>query len=133
MLIFFDLEWAAADDDHVAGIIGDPQLDFCRHHLEQVRLERPHLLSEAEETGFDPEGLIHTVSRLNKQIADPNYSVGITFFLGPDIEEEIEDIWNMEILPYLGEYFFDSPSKVAEFEWDEVEKAILSWSPKSDT
>jgi len=50
MLIFFDLEWAAADDDHVASIIGDSQLDFCRHHLEQVRLERPHLLSEAEET-----------------------------------------------------------------------------------
>jgi oligoendopeptidase F len=50
LLIFFDLEWAAADDEHVAGIIGDPRLDFCRHHLEQVRLERPHLLSEAEET-----------------------------------------------------------------------------------
>ena len=50
MLIFFDLEWAAANDNHVASIIGDPQLDFCRHHLEQVRLERPHLLSEAEET-----------------------------------------------------------------------------------
>ena len=50
MLIFFELEWAAADDEHVAGIIGDNRLDFCRHHLEQVRLERPHLLSEAEET-----------------------------------------------------------------------------------
>jgi oligoendopeptidase F len=50
MLIFFELEWAAADDEHVARIIGDKCLDFCRHHLEQVRLERPHLLSEAEET-----------------------------------------------------------------------------------
>jgi oligoendopeptidase F len=50
MLIFFELEWAAADDEHVARIIGDKRLDFCRHHLEQVRLERPHLLSEAEET-----------------------------------------------------------------------------------
>ncbi len=49
-LIFFDLEWAAADDDHVASIIDDPQLDFCRHHLENMRLTRPHLLSEAEET-----------------------------------------------------------------------------------
>ncbi len=49
-LIFFDLEWAAADDGHVSSIIGDATLDFCRHHLEQVRLERPHLLSEAEET-----------------------------------------------------------------------------------
>ena len=50
MLIFFELEWAATDDEHVARIIGDKRLDFCRHHLEQVRLERPHLLSEAEET-----------------------------------------------------------------------------------
>jgi oligoendopeptidase F len=50
MLIFFELEWAAADDEHVASIIDDERLDFCRHHLEQVRLERPHLLSEAEET-----------------------------------------------------------------------------------
>jgi oligoendopeptidase F len=50
MLIFFELEWAAADDEHVARIIGDKRLDFCRHHLEKVRLERPHLLSEAEET-----------------------------------------------------------------------------------
>ena len=50
MLLFFELEWAVADDDHVASIIDDSRLDFCRHHLEQVRLERDHLLSEAEET-----------------------------------------------------------------------------------
>ena len=49
-LIFFDLEWAAADDDHVASVLADAQLDFCRHHLENLRLTRPHLLSEAEET-----------------------------------------------------------------------------------
>ncbi|MGB0113510.1 MAG: M3 family oligoendopeptidase [Ilumatobacteraceae bacterium] len=49
-LIFFDLEWAAADDDHVAEVLADPRLDFCRHHLENLRLNRPHLLSEAEET-----------------------------------------------------------------------------------
>ncbi|TFH20802.1 MAG: oligoendopeptidase, partial [Acidimicrobiales bacterium] len=49
-LIFFDLEWAAADDDHVASVLADARLDFCRHHLENLRLTRPHLLSEAEET-----------------------------------------------------------------------------------
>jgi len=49
-LIFFDLEWAAADDAHVATVLADAQLDFCRHHLENLRLTRPHLLSEAEET-----------------------------------------------------------------------------------
>jgi oligoendopeptidase F len=49
-LIFFDLEWAAADDDHAATVLADPQLDFCRHHLDNLRLNRPYLLSEAEET-----------------------------------------------------------------------------------
>ena len=49
-LIFIDLEWAAADDDHVAAVLADPRLDFCRHHLDNLRLSRPYLLSEAEET-----------------------------------------------------------------------------------
>ena len=49
-LIFFDLEWAAADDDHAASVLADPELAFCRHHLENLRLTRPHLLTEAEET-----------------------------------------------------------------------------------
>ncbi len=49
-LIFIDLEWAGADDDHVATVLADPRLDFCRHHLDNLRLSRPYLLSEAEET-----------------------------------------------------------------------------------
>ncbi len=49
-LIFFDLEWAAADDDHAAKVLADPRLDFCRHHLDNLRLSRPYLLSEPEET-----------------------------------------------------------------------------------
>ncbi|MEM9894053.1 MAG: M3 family oligoendopeptidase [Actinomycetota bacterium] len=49
-LLFVELEFAAADDDHVAALIGDERLDFCRHHLETTRLTRPYLLSESEET-----------------------------------------------------------------------------------
>ena len=49
-LIFLDLEWAAATDDHAASVLADPQLDFCHHHLENLRRVRPHLLTEAEET-----------------------------------------------------------------------------------
>jgi oligoendopeptidase F len=28
-LIFFDLEWAAADDDHAAAVLADERLQFC--------------------------------------------------------------------------------------------------------
>ena len=51
-LLFIDLEWADAPDDHVAAILSDPDpgLDFIRHHLESARRWKPHLLTEAEET-----------------------------------------------------------------------------------
>ena len=39
-------------------------------------------------------------------------------------KDEIEDIWNMEILPYLEEYFFDQPEKLSEFGWDKVREKI---------
>ncbi len=48
-LIFFELEWAAADDDHAEAVLTDPQLAFCAHHLRSARRYRPHLLSEPEE------------------------------------------------------------------------------------
>ncbi|HAP77455.1 MAG TPA: oligoendopeptidase [Acidimicrobiaceae bacterium] len=49
-LIFFDLEWAAADDAHVEAVLADPRLSFCDHYLATQRLMRHHLLSEVEET-----------------------------------------------------------------------------------
>ena len=49
-LVFVDLEFAAADDGHAERVLADERLGFCRHHLQQLRLTRPHLLSEAEET-----------------------------------------------------------------------------------
>jgi oligoendopeptidase F len=48
-LIFFELEWAALDDDRAEELLAHPGLDFARHHLRTARRYRPHLLSEAEE------------------------------------------------------------------------------------
>jgi oligoendopeptidase F len=56
-LLFFDLEWAALDDERANELLaipdgtesGDDELEFCRHHLRTVRRYRPHLLSEKEE------------------------------------------------------------------------------------
>ena len=48
-LVFFELEWAALDDDRVEELLAHPGLDFARHYLRTVRRYRPHLLSEPEE------------------------------------------------------------------------------------
>jgi oligoendopeptidase F len=48
-LLFFELEWAALPDERADELLADPQLEFCRHHLETTRRYRPHLLTEPEE------------------------------------------------------------------------------------
>jgi len=48
-LLFVDLEWAELADDHVAPLLSDERLQFCRHHLASARRYRQHLLSEPEE------------------------------------------------------------------------------------
>ena len=48
-LLFFELEWAALDDERAEALLAADGLDFCRHHLRNVRRYREHLLSEPEE------------------------------------------------------------------------------------
>jgi oligoendopeptidase F len=48
-LLFFDLEWAALDDDKADALLATDGLDSARHHLRTMRRYRPHLLSEPEE------------------------------------------------------------------------------------
>ena len=48
-LLFFELEWAALEDDRAEELLSSPALDFCRHYLRSARRYRPHLLTEPEE------------------------------------------------------------------------------------
>jgi oligoendopeptidase F len=48
-LLFFELEWAALDDDRAEQLLASDGLEFARHHLRTARRYRPHLLSEPEE------------------------------------------------------------------------------------
>ena len=48
-LLFFELEWAALDDERAEELLATEGLDFCRHYLRTARRYRPHLLSEPEE------------------------------------------------------------------------------------
>ena len=74
-----------------------------------------------ENTGQNVDALIEKLAELNRAIEDHNYHVGITFFMDPDLDKNLEAIWRMEIEPYLEEYFFDESEKVGRFRWDRIE------------
>ena len=48
-LLFFELEWAAVEDEQAERLVSDGRLAFCAHYLRSARRYRPHLLSEPEE------------------------------------------------------------------------------------
>ena len=73
---------------------------------------------------FDPAKLIAVLRELNVKIGDHHYEVGTSFFMRADIADQLEDIWRMEIEPYLEEYFFDQQGTVASYRWSEVQKKL---------
>ena len=77
------------------------------------------------QTGFDSRNLIVVLQRLNSQINDPHFAVGPAFFLHPDLPNQIEAIWRMEIEPYLEEYFFNQLERVDAFRWEKIEAQLL--------
>lgn len=48
-IIFFELEWAQADDAHVAQVLAHPALSNYAYQLQAERRYKPHRLSEIEE------------------------------------------------------------------------------------
>jgi len=48
-MLFFELEWAALDDERAEELLQADGLQTSRHHLRTARRYRPHLLSEPEE------------------------------------------------------------------------------------
>jgi hypothetical protein len=75
---------------------------------------------QRHQTGFDLRPLISLLRRINTAIGDPHYHLGITYFLHPDLPRHLPHIWQMEIEPYLEEYFFDQPDRVDSFRWTAV-------------
>ncbi len=73
-----------------------------------------------EETGFAVDKLISILKNVNLAINNKHYELGISFFLTKTLAEDIQDIWQMEIEPYLEEYFFDNQAKMEEFLWDKI-------------
>ncbi|MEG4579303.1 AAA family ATPase [Microcoleus sp. MON1_C5] len=76
---------------------------------------------QREETGFPVDKLTRILEDVNRAINNKHYELGISFFLTKTLAEDIQDIWQMEIEPYLEEYFFDNQAKMEEFLWDKIQ------------
>jgi hypothetical protein len=70
------------------------------------------------------ERLIDVLQRLHTAIGDANFHVGISYFLVPDLQAALEDIWRTEIEPYLEELFFDREDPLGEFTWARVRSML---------
>ena len=82
------------------------------------------LISYHKKTGYGVSGLVDILRLVNREIGDKHYSIGVSYFLREDLGTQIEDIWRMEIEPYLEEYFFDQPEKVEGLRWENIADRI---------
>jgi len=89
-LVFFDLEWAALEDDIAQKYLNDPILQKYRHYLEQLRKFKPHQLSEIEEkllAEISPTGVSSWNKLFDKLLSQ-------TKFGGRNEEEVLSDLYN---------------------------------------
>jgi 5-methylcytosine-specific restriction protein B len=88
------------------------------------------LRNKFRDSDFPIEKLIAVLEGLNQRICDAmgskDYELGTSFFMTDNLSEEIEDIWQMEVEPYLEEYFFDNQSQeiIESFRWSNVKQQI---------
>jgi 5-methylcytosine-specific restriction protein B len=75
-----------------------------------------------ESTGYSASNLIRILRRINAQLDDPHYQIGTSFFLRPHLDTELKSIWQLEIEPYLEEFFFDQPDKMKMLRWEQVKE-----------
>ncbi len=72
-------------------------------------------------SGVDVDDLVNVMESVNDDIDDQNYELGHTYFLEASDRDEVQNIWNLEIVPYLEEFFVDQQEKVDNnYRWDEI-------------
>ena len=69
----------------------------------------------------DMQWVADSVELVNAEMHDRNSAVGPSYFLRPNLDDEmVKRIWRHEVRPYLQEFYFDEPDRMAAFELEEV-------------
>jgi hypothetical protein len=102
-----------------------------RRRFAFIRLDPQYnvLMAFLAKYGMAAAPLVDVLRRVNAAIEDPNYAVGISFFMRADLKTTLPDIWSHEIEPYLEEFFFDNRLKAEQFRWDLLAaKELKDWT-----
>jgi MoxR-like ATPase len=104
-----------------------------RRRFSFIRLQPDYNILEnyLRKNKLPTDSLITVLKRINQAIDDPNYEVGISFFMKDQerLKQLLPEIWKTEIEPYLEEYFYDQRSKVESFRWDNLAKdSLKDWA-----
>ncbi len=104
-----------------------------RRRFSFIRLQPEYdiLTSYLKKNNLPADSLVTVLQQINRTINDPNYAVGISFFMKDqaELKQWLPDIWKTEIEPYLEEYFYDQKSKVELFRWDKLaENNLKEWT-----
>jgi hypothetical protein len=78
--------------------------------------------------GLPAASLVGALKQVNSVIGDRNYELGISFFMndGASLRKNLSAIWRGEVEPYLEEYFFDQPERVAPLRWEKLSESTLA-------
>ena len=72
-----------------------------------------------------PQWVASVVDRANEMLSDRHMSIGPSYFMRPDLDEEwVELIWRHQIIPYLEEHFFGEPDRVRDFDLDRLKNDL---------
>ncbi len=79
--------------------------------------------------GIDAAPLVAALTELNARIADPDYEIGISFFLAPGdrLPELLPAVWDGEVETYLREILHSRPDAVRRWSWDLVKSRFADW------
>jgi AAA domain (dynein-related subfamily) len=77
-----------------------------------------------EQTGYAIEPLIALLQRINASIGDPDYALGISYFMHVNLADVLPDIWQYEITPLLAEYFLEQPHEMERWKWENVQNEL---------
>ena len=88
-------------------------------------LHRYYAAGDGTADGVNLDELVALLRGINSTIDDRHYQLGISFFLVDDLGSRLQMIWEMEIEPYLDEFFFDDRGRVEEFRWQKIAQKVL--------